>query len=61
MVSDDRLLLPFFQPPVARDLAVVIIGVTIAFFPSIELAGRKLCPLSSCPWGSSVRSGQYVM
>jgi hypothetical protein len=38
VVVKDRLFLPGFQPPVAGDLAVVLVGNAIALAPLVELA-----------------------
>ena len=44
VVIEDRLLLPFFKPPVARDLAVVLVGLAVATFPIMELARAEPQP-----------------
>jgi len=44
MVVQDRLLLPGFQPKIAGNLAVVLIGLAVAIFPVVELAGTEFQP-----------------
>ena len=44
MEIEDRLLLPRFEPPVARDLAVVFVGLAVATFPIVELARAERQP-----------------
>ncbi len=44
MVIEDRLLLPRFEPPVARDLAVVFVDLAVAAFPIMELARAETQP-----------------
>jgi hypothetical protein len=41
---NNRLLLPGFEPPIARDLAVVLIGFAVAFVPSVVLTAGQLQP-----------------
>jgi hypothetical protein len=41
---DDRLLLPAFDPEVARDLSVVLVGMAVALFPSVILVLREPQP-----------------
>ena len=41
---DDRLLLPGFEPPVARNLAVVLVGFAVPFAPRVVLAAAQLQP-----------------
>lgn len=41
---NNGLLLPRFEPPIARDLAVVLAGFTVAFVPGVVLAAGQLQP-----------------
>ena len=41
---NNGLLLPGFKPPVAWDLAVMLIGFAVAFSPSVVLAAGQLQP-----------------
>jgi hypothetical protein len=50
MVIENRLLVPILQPPVARDLAIAFVGLPIAIFPQVELAGGKPQPVE-LPFG----------
>src|SRR5690554_1855811 len=44
VVINDRLLLPILDPPVARDLPVVRVGLAVTMFPVVILAGRQADP-----------------
>ena len=44
MEVNNGLLLPGFEPPVARDLAVVLVGFAVAIAPSVVLAAGQLQP-----------------
>lgn len=50
MVIENRLLLPILQAPVARDLTIVFVGLPIAIFPLMVLAGGKPQPVEQ-PFG----------
>src|SRR6516162_7032685 len=49
MEADDGLLLPIFQPEVAGNPAVVLVHLSIAFPPVVELAGGDVEPLDEPP------------
>jgi hypothetical protein len=42
--GEDRLLLPVFEPPVAGDQRVVLVGPAVAAAPVVELAGGDTQP-----------------
>ncbi len=44
VIIEDRLFLPLFEPPVAWDLAVVLVGLAVATFPIMELARAEPQP-----------------
>ncbi|QDT60152.1 hypothetical protein SV7mr_26690 [Stieleria bergensis] len=44
MERDNGLPLPIREPPVARDLSVVVIDHSVAFLPGVELVGRQAKP-----------------
>ena len=45
MEVENGLLLPFFEPPITRDLAVVFVDLSVAFKPCVVLACGQLGPL----------------
>ena len=50
---ENRLLLPVLKSPIARDLAVMFVGLAIAIFPLVVLAGCQPQPIQEPP-------GRYV-
>ena len=46
---DDGPFFPVLQPPVARDLAVVLVGLAVAVLPVVELAGAQAEPAQELP------------
>src|SRR5690242_17954401 len=49
METDDGLLLPFLQPEIAGNPAVVLVHLAVAFPPVVELAGGDVEPLDELP------------
>ena len=45
MEVKNRLLLPFFEPPVPWYFAVMAVDLSVAFEPCVVLARGQLCPL----------------
>jgi len=41
VVIEDRLFLSVFEPPITGNFSVVFVGLAIATFPSVELAGAE--------------------
>jgi hypothetical protein len=48
---EDRRLLPRFEPPVAGDQGVVLVGGSVARLPIVELAGGDAEPADEPPDG----------
>lgn len=44
VVVEDGLLFPVLKPPIARNLAVVLVGLAIAPFPIVKLARAESQP-----------------
>ena len=53
--ADDRLLLPVFEPPVARHPAVVFVPLAVAILPVVELALADAQPADELP-GRNLRA-----
>ena len=53
MEVKDRLLLPFFEPPVPWYFAVMAVDLSVAFEPCVVLARGQLCPLEQVFAGQS--------
>src|SRR5438270_5887246 len=49
MEADDGLLLPILQPEIAGNPAVVLVHLTVAFPPVVELAGSDVEPPDEPP------------
>jgi hypothetical protein len=47
----DGFFLPLVQPVVARDFAVVLVGVSVALSPLVELAFGDVEPLDELSYG----------
>jgi hypothetical protein len=41
---EDGLLFPGLKPPFARDVGVVVVGLSVAFLPGVKLAWRDTQP-----------------
>lgn len=52
IVVDDRLLLPFFQPIITWDPAVVFVDLPITLAPVIKLTGADLEPMNKIVGGN---------
>jgi hypothetical protein len=44
VVVEDGLLFPVLEPPIARNLAVVLVGLAVAPFPIVKFARTKPQP-----------------
>ena len=55
MEVKDRLLLPFFKPPVTGHFPVVRVDLAVTFEPLVVLAGGQFGPL-----GCFVRFGRFL-
>ncbi len=51
MKVEDGAFLPVFEPGIAKDETVVFVGLAIAGFPVVELAGAQLQPGEELPGG----------
>jgi hypothetical protein len=49
---DDRLLLPVFEPPIARHPAVVLVAFAVAILPVVKLARCDAQPSDELPGGN---------
>src|SRR5260370_9243848 len=60
VVVEDGLLLPVFEPPVPRDLAVVLVDLSVAVLPVMELAGAQSQPAQQSSGGQLGMLGPVV-
>ena len=59
VVVEDSLLLPILEPPITRNLAVVLIDLAIASFPIVKLARTEPQPTQQA-FGGQLRTVRPV-
>ena len=57
---EDGFLLPVFEPPVARNLAVVLVDLAVAMIPVVKLAGSQPEPAQQLSGGQLGALGPVV-
>lgn len=50
VIGDDGFFLPLFQPPITRNFAIVLVGLTVAVLPLMELTRTEVHPAKQ-PFG----------